>query len=148
LPLRFQGEAAFSRPTTTQQQKDNEAVKATSPTALIVQWRERAQVLHAEGCSAVAAARERCANELEALLHTIDTEALSIDQAANESGYSAEHLRRILRKTPALNAGRAGKPLILRRNVPRKAKSLVGTSGLMYDPVADARSLLSRQGAT
>jgi hypothetical protein len=148
LPLRFQGEAASSYPTTTQQQKDNEAVKATSPTALIVQWRERAQVLHAEGCSGVAAARERCANELEALLHTIDTEALSIDQAADEGGYSAEHLRRLLRKAPALNAGRAGKPLILRRNVPRKAKSLGKKTAVMYDPVADAQSLVGRQGVT
>jgi hypothetical protein len=97
----------------------------------------------------IAAARERCASELELCLHNIDSQALSVEQAAQESGYNADYLRRWLRDNPALNAGRLGKPLILRRDLPRKAtKSLVGNRPVMYDAVADARSLMSRQGAT
>jgi hypothetical protein len=90
-------------------------LKDFTPAGLIVQWRELAEMLRAEGCPEVAAARERCASELETSLRKCDNEALSVNQAASESGYSAEYLRRVLRYTPALNAGRAGKPLILRR---------------------------------
>jgi hypothetical protein len=121
--------------------------KDSTPTALIVQWRELAEMLRAEGCPEVAATRERCASELETCLHKHDNEALSVNQAANESGYSAEYLRRVLRDTPTLNAGRAGKPLILRRDLPRKpAAALVGTGPKPYDVNADAQSLVSRQG--
>ena len=120
----------------------------STPAGLIVQWRELAEILRAEGCPEVAAARERCASELETSLHKCDNEALSVNQAASESGYSAEYLRRLLRDTPALNAGRAGKPLILRRDLPRKpAAALVGTGPKPYDVSADAQSLVSRQGA-
>jgi AraC-like DNA-binding protein len=115
---------------------------------LIVHWRELAEMLRAEGCSEVAAARERCASELEISLHRHDNEALSVNQAASESGYSPEYLRRLLRDTPALNAGRAGKPLILRRDLPLKAaRTLVGSGPKLYDVSADAQSLVSRQGA-
>ncbi len=123
-------------------------MKVSTPAALIVEWRELAEILRAEGCPEVAAARERCASELEAALRKHDSEALSVKQAASESGYSAEYLRRVLRDTPALNAGRAGKPLILRRDLPRKAAApLVGSRPEPYDVAADAQSLVSRQGA-
>jgi hypothetical protein len=124
-------------------------LKSTTPAALIVQWRELAEMLKAEGCLDVAAARERCATELETCLHKHDSQALSVENAASESGYNADYLRRLLRDKPALNAGRTGKPLILRRDLPRKATKKVVRSGhVMYDAVADARSLMSRQGAT
>jgi len=123
-------------------------MKVSSPAALIVEWRELAEMLRREGCPEVAAARERCASELEDSLHKHDNEALSVNQAASESGYSAEYLRRVLRESPALNAGRAGKPLIRRRNLPRKAAAtLVGSGPKPYDVSADAQSLVSRQGA-
>jgi AraC-like DNA-binding protein len=118
-----------------------------TPDSLIVQWRELAEILRAEGCPEVAAARERCANELETVLHTTKNEPLSINQAAQESGYSAEYLRRLLRETPALNIGRVGKPLIRRRDLPRKATTtLVGRTPKRYDVAADAQSLVGRQG--
>jgi hypothetical protein len=116
----------------------------TVPTlgALVLQWRTLADILKAEGCLDVASARERCAAELETCLHIIDSQALSVEQAAGESGYSAEHLRRLLRDKPALNAGRRGKPLIRRSDLPRKATIKVVESGpLMYDVDADARFL-------
>lgn len=119
-----------------------------TPAALIVRWRELAETLKAEGCTEVAAARERCATELETCLHTIDSTALSVEQAAMESGYNADYLRRLLRDNPALNAGRKGKPAILRRDLPRKpARQLVGNRRRPYDIDADARSPMRRQGA-
>ncbi len=116
-----------------------------TPAALIVQWRELAEVLRGEGCVDVAAARERCATELETCLHKLDSEVLSVEQAASESGYNAEYLRRLLREKPELNAGRVGKPLIRRRDLPRKATALVGNGRDVYDVSADAQSLMSRQ---
>lgn len=125
----------------------DQLARGQCPSALIVQWRELAEILRAEGCSEIAAARERCASELETSLHEHDSEALSVGQAASESGYSAEYLRRVLRDTPALNAGRPGKPLILRRDLPRRAAAtLVGSGPKPYDVGADAQSLVSRQG--
>lgn len=122
-------------------------MKDSTPSALVVKWRELAEVLRGEGCLEMAAARERCASELETTLHKQDNETLSIQQAANESGYSAEYLRRVLRDTPTLNAGRAGKPLIRRRDLPRKpTKALVGSGPMAYDAHADAQSLVKRQG--
>lgn len=123
-------------------------MKVSSPAALIVEWRELAELLRAEGCPEVAAARERCATELEAALRKDDSEASSIKHAASECGYSVEYLRRVLRDRPALNAGRPGKPLILRRDLPRKtAATLVRSRPEPYDVRADAQSLVSRQGA-
>jgi hypothetical protein len=85
--------------------------------------------------------------ELESALHAEEMEVLSINRAANESGYNAEYLRRLLRNNPELNVGRRGKPLIRRCDLPRKtAKSLVRQIPELYDARADAQSLMGRQG--
>ena len=118
------------------------------PEALVIHWRELADTLRAEGCDQVAATRERCASELETALHTQEKEVLSIERAANESGYNAEYLRRLVRNNPELNAGRTGKPLIRRCDLPRKTvKSLVRRSPQLYDARADAQSLMSPPGS-
>ena len=83
--------------------------------------------------------------ELETALHTQQNEALSIERAAQESGYNADYLRRLLRTNPALNAGRKNKPLIVRRDLPRRSKKiLVGDATDVYNVRADALSLMSR----
>jgi hypothetical protein len=115
------------------------------PAALVIHWRELAEILQSEGCNEVAAARERCATELENCLNAQTGEPLSISSAAKESGYTEEHVRRLLRENPDMNAGRKGKPLIRRGDLPLKA--VAGRNAGKYDPVADARSLMSRQGS-
>jgi len=47
-------------------------------------------------------------------------EKLTLEEAAEESGYSADHLRRLIRAGTVPNAGRRHAPLILRANLPRK----------------------------
>lgn len=47
-------------------------------------------------------------------------EALTPDQAAEETGYSAEHLRRKIRDGTIPNAGEEGSPRVLRKDLPRK----------------------------
>ena len=88
---------------------------------LVDRWRTRAKSLRewaaAEGA---AAAFERAAIELEAELADHDDEVLSLNQAAHESRYSAEHLRRMIREGKLPNAGRKGSPRIRRRDLPTK----------------------------
>ena len=58
---------------------------------------------------------DRCADELEA--------TLSLVEAASESGYSADHLGRLVRDGKIPNAGRPGAPRIARKHLPRKCHS-------------------------
>jgi len=58
--------------------------------------------------------------ELDTLVSDSANEALSLRQAAAESGYSADHLAREVRAGRILNAGRRGAPRIRRGDLPRK----------------------------
>lgn len=72
---------------------------------------------------------------------------LSIREAARLSGYSVEHLARSVRCGRIPNSGRKNKPLIRRNDLPQKPKSsLARGDNESYDVIADARSLMSRQG--
>jgi hypothetical protein len=109
-------------------------------------WRERAAELRRYGADAQACTLEHAAAELEAVEREHEGKLLSIEEAAQESGYSEEHLRRLVREGAVPNAGRRGKPLIRLKDLPRKPPMLTkaGTQ-IAYDPIADARSLSSRR---
>lgn len=51
-------------------------------------------------------------------------DTLNLQEAARESGYSADHLGRLLRDGKLPNAGRANAPRIRRRDLPRKPAAL------------------------
>jgi hypothetical protein len=106
-------------------------------------WRARASELRrfadAEGA---ARAFECAAEELENSLRLADDETLSLREAARISGYSADHLGRLVRNGKIPNVGRTNAPRIRRRDIRRKAASLRVTASVAYDPVADARSLM------
>jgi hypothetical protein len=51
-------------------------------------------------------------------------EALNLQQASRECGYSADHLGRLLRDEKLPNAGRPNAPRIRRRDLPHKASAL------------------------
>lgn len=85
--------------------------------------------------------------DLQALENDEADQLLSLRRASELSGYSIEHLARLVRAGTVRNAGRPNKPLIRLRDLPRKPKSrLDKTLNISYDPVADARDLLSRRG--
>lgn len=74
-------------------------------------------------------------------------ELLPISRAAKLSGYSREHLARCVREGRIRNSGRKHKPLIRREDLPRKpTNALAIGKSAPYDAIADARSLMSRQG--
>ena len=89
------------------------------------------------------------AEELEAAVRQAEDEALTLAQAANISGYSSDHLGRMIRQGKIPNAGQKGSPRVRVRHLPKKPglpreaprPQLVGSSKLQV-----ARSVLSHKG--
>jgi hypothetical protein len=77
-----------------------------------------------------AKALERAATVLEAALQRQDDDLLTLEQAAAESGYSADHLGRQLRLGKLPNAGRPNAPRLRRRDIPRKVGALPRRAGI------------------
>ncbi|MXX35701.1 MAG: hypothetical protein F4Z50_13210 [Gemmatimonadetes bacterium] len=84
-------------------------------------WRRRAKALRRYGSEPPAVTLERCAAELEDTIVERDEATYSLVEASRESGYSADHLGRLVRDGKIPNAGRPGAPRIARRDLPRKA---------------------------
>ncbi|MDE2762424.1 MAG: hypothetical protein OXK74_06490 [Gemmatimonadota bacterium] len=84
-------------------------------------WRRRAKALRRYGSEPPALALELCAGELEEALVNRDETTYSLVEAARESGYSREHLGRLVRDGKIPNAGRPNAPRIAHRHLPRKA---------------------------
>ena len=83
-------------------------------------WRTQAKTLREYGGETPAVALESCAAQLEAALRQRDETTLNLTEAARESGYSTDHLGRLVRDGKIPNAGRPGAPRIARRHLPRK----------------------------
>jgi hypothetical protein len=118
---------------------------------LLAQWGIHAKTLRAFGATTQAEAVERCALELEDTLAAGDGELLTLHGAAQISGYSADHLGRLIRQGTLRNVGRPRAPRVRRGDLPRKAASLpVRTSDLHLvgaDPRQVARAVVtSRKG--
>ena len=84
-------------------------------------WRKQAKSLRRYGGETPAVALERCADDLETTMRERDETTLSLVEAARESGYSREHLGRLVRDGKIPNAGRLNAPRIARIHLPRKA---------------------------
>lgn len=69
------------------------------------EWRRRAAFLREHEHEPTALVYEKCAEELEEWLWQQEERPLTLRQAAELSGYSAEHLGRLVREVPA-KAGR------------------------------------------
>jgi hypothetical protein len=88
--------------------------------ALADTWRARAAELRAWGAGANAETLERAAAELEEAIAAGATELLSLEDAAELSGYTADHLGRLVRLGRIPNRGRPNAPRIQRSDVPAK----------------------------
>ena len=95
----------------------------TTIEGLPAKWRRQAKSLRRYGGDTPAAALERCAADLEAALVERDETTFSLVEAARESGYSADHLGRLVRDGKIPNAGRPGAPRIALKDLPRKASA-------------------------
>jgi hypothetical protein len=104
----------------------------------------RAEAAHLEPYAPAAAVAWRAAAaRLDAELIAADGEALTLSEAAKESGYSPDHLRHMVAGGTLENAGTKGRPRIRRGELPKKAKA--AESNATYDATADAISINSRR---
>ncbi len=93
----------------------------TAPPVLLAQnWRRRAEGLREYGDERGALICAMHADQLEEAWREYELEPLSIEEAALESGYSASHLYHSVRDGDLPNAGRKGRPRVLRTHLPRR----------------------------
>ena len=84
-------------------------------------WRERAAELRRLGADAQAKVIEVLAQELDDTIVADATEALTLEQAACESGLTIAHLKRLLTQGKLRSlSGSESEPLIERQHLPRK----------------------------
>ncbi len=93
----------------------------SSPTTLSSRWRTRAKLFRDHADESVARAYEKSATELDEWLREQDERLFDLQEAATLSGYSADHLGRLVRDGIIPNAGRTGAPKIRLSDLPRKA---------------------------
>lgn len=99
-------------------------MSALSPNELVAAWRTRAQQLE-KYAPAAARAFADCADELEAALTTTDGSPLvGLNDASRISGYSADHLGRLVRQKKLANYGTPRRPRVRVADLPRKPQAL------------------------
>jgi hypothetical protein len=80
--------------------------------------------------------------DVAALNAAVADEQLSLAEASLLSGWSKRTLERWIQQGKVENVGRPGRPAVLRREVPRKARAPIELQARsLYDVSADARTL-------
>jgi hypothetical protein len=98
-------------------------------------------------CTMVSAAAicTQIISDLEALRTTEASAELDLSAAAKASGYSADHLRRMVRQG-RLPVVRRGRQLFFRAgDLPSKPRSFDEVGAIAYDPIADARRVAAQR---
>lgn len=88
---------------------------------LIAEWRQRADRYEADGVESHARLLRSNADELERARDAALGEPLTVAAAAVLSGYSTQHLKKLLHDGAIPNVGKPGAPRIRRGDVPRRA---------------------------
>lgn len=105
-------------------------------------WRQRAEDLKRwAAADGAAAALERAAEELEEALAAQSETLLTLGEAAARTGYSRDHIGRLIRAGTVPNAGRKNAPKVRMRDLSTLKPKLASASVDAYDPASDARSL-------
>ena len=94
----------------------------------------------------VAAAWEDAATLVEEWDRERAQEELTRDEAAKESGYTPDHISRLIAEKRIKNVGRKGKPLVRRGDLPRKPKPAERTPRLENGDPDVAGEVLQRRG--
>ncbi len=89
-------------------------------TRLSRKWLDEVAVLRRRGAEAQAVAIESCISDLEQFAEEWRLQSLTVKEAAAESGYTSDHLSRLLTEELIENAGVKGRPRIRRCDLPSK----------------------------
>ena len=117
-----------------------------TPTEFVAKWTTEADAMERRGVMVNGAGLlAELLADFTAVQASHYEAVLSLPDAASRSGYSVEHLGRLIREGRLPNAGRRGAPRIRAADLPRKPPALVPAGPRAYDPRADARTLLDRQ---
>jgi hypothetical protein len=93
----------------------------SGPAALAARWRADAQVLRRYGVASRARLLEQMAAELEASTAADATATVALSVAAELSGFTRAHLRRLIREGKLVTAGTEGRePHVRLSDLPRK----------------------------
>jgi hypothetical protein len=84
---------------------------------------------------------ELCSDELDSSLRQEEDRTVTLKEAAELSGYTADHIGRLVRQGVIPNAGRKGKPLICLSDLPKRRGRVETSSTTTYDPELDAVGL-------
>ncbi len=116
------------------------------PAGLAARWREDAEVFRRYGAAGRARMLERMAAELERTTRGDEAARVDLSTAADLSGFSRSHLRRLIRtgKLPATE-GETGDPLVRVSDLPRKAGPLGGAPAVWPSGREAVAELLRRQ---
>ena len=90
------------------------------PTDLAHEWRTKAAEFRELTAEGQAAGIDWCAKQFEEWWRVHETEPLTLQEAAVESGYSHRHLRRIMENGTIPNSGSPESPRLIRSHLPRK----------------------------
>ena len=110
-----------------------------------------AELRESFGDEARARAIEWAAEQFERAVENGADERLTLAQASARSGYSQDHLARLIRDGRLPNAGRRGSPRIRAGDLPVRpsrhqiTELIVSDRSRVYDPVADARAIGNRR---
>jgi hypothetical protein len=119
------------------------------PAALAARWREDAQVLRRYGVTSRARLLEQMAAELEASTAADATATVALSVAAELSGFTRAHLRRLIREGKLVTAGTEGRePQVRLSDLPRKATHVVAWSSaraIVAEVVSTGRVLPPRR---
>ncbi len=94
-----------------------------TPSDLAARWRVEAAVLRRRGADHQGAVLESCASDLEQWAREHELEALTLEQAELESGYTYSALQKMVAAGRLLNVGEPHRPRVRRGDLPKKARS-------------------------
>ena len=116
-------ELLHPRGTTGHQPVKGEDVVHTRLKQLAQTWHNEAAQYRRRGQDAQAALIDSLARELEERLKSASEEVLTLRRASEISGYTPDHLARLIREGKIPNAGRPNAPRIAEGDLPRKPRA-------------------------
>jgi hypothetical protein len=90
---------------------------------LAQKWRAEADQNERRGLRELANFARSFADELDAYEESHASELLTLEEAANESGYHKDSISRMISEDKVPNAGTKGAPRVRRRDLPKKPRS-------------------------
>ncbi len=110
---------------------------------LVARWHSEGETLERCGHESTGKLIRRLAVEVDEALRDDQDQTLTLAEAALESSYSTEHLRKMVASGTIPNAGEKGRPRIRRSDLPAERANRNGHLG---SPEDDARHFLQKSG--